>query len=163
MRAAAAERIGDVQGPEGFMAVAPLVVPLAVTACAPAAPSQPTNQVSNKMIALPGGLKYADIKVGDGATAAAGHKVSMNYTGCLSDNGVKGRKFDSSFDHGQPFSFTLGAHQVIPGWDEGVPGMKVGGKRTLEIPPELGYGARGFGKIPPNATLIFDIELLQVQ
>ena len=151
--------------PKHFVAAAPLAVLLAVTACAPTAPSQPTNRVPNQMIARPDGLKYADIKVGDGATAAAGHKVSMNYTGWLSDNGVKGRQFDSSFDHGQPFSFTLGAHQVIAGWDEGVPGMKVGGKRILEIPPDLGYGARGAGDgaIPPNATLIFDIELLQVQ
>jgi FKBP-type peptidyl-prolyl cis-trans isomerase len=156
---------GMFKRPDRFMAGAPLAILLAVTACAPAAPSQPTNEVSNQMIALPGGLKYADIKVGDGATAAAGQKISVNYTGWLSDNGVKGRKFDSSFDHGQPFSFTLGAHQVIAGWDEGVPGMKVGGKRTLDIPPDLGYGARGFeGRgIPPNATLIFDVELLQVQ
>jgi len=151
--------------PERFVAAVSLAILLAVTACAPTALSQPANRVPNQMIALPGGLKYADIKVGDGATAAAGHKVSMNYTGWLSDNGVKGRQFDSSFDHGQPFSFTLGAHQVIAGWDEGVPGMKVGGERTLEIPPDLGYGARGAGDgvIPPNATLIFDIELLQVQ
>jgi hypothetical protein len=94
---------GMFRGPDGFMAAAPLAVLLAVTACVPTAPSQPTNQVPNQMIALPGGLKYADIKVGDGATAAAGHKVSMNYTGWLSNNGVKGRQFDSSFDHGQPF------------------------------------------------------------
>jgi peptidylprolyl isomerase len=89
----------------------------------------------------------------------------VNYTGWLSDQGVRGRKFDSSYDHGQPFSFTLGAHQVTAGWDEGVPGMKVAGERTLDIPPDLGYGARGFGNgtIPPNAALIFDIELLHVQ
>ena len=88
----------------------------------------------------------------------------MHYTGWLSKNGAKGTKFDSSVDRGQPFQFTLGAHQVIAGWDEGVAGMKVGGKRTLIIPPELGYGARGAGGvIPPNATLIFDVELLGVQ
>ena len=88
----------------------------------------------------------------------------MHYAGWLSDNGAKGRKFDSSVDRGQPFQFTLGARQVIAGWDEGVVGMRVGGKRTLVIPPELGYGARGAGGvIPPNATLIFDVELLGVQ
>ena len=99
------------------------------------------------------------------AAARAGNKVSVHYTGWLSDNGAKGKKFDSSLDRGQPFQFTLGQHQVIAGWDEGVAGMKVGGKRTLTIPPELGYGARGAGggAIPPNATLIFDVELLQVQ
>jgi peptidylprolyl isomerase len=88
----------------------------------------------------------------------------VHYTGWLFDNGVKGKKFDSSVDRGQPFQFTLGAHQVIAGWDEGVAGMKVGGSRTLIIPPELGYGARGAGGvIPPNATLIFDVELLDVK
>ena len=93
-----------------------------------------------------------------------GNKVSVHYTGWLYNNGAKGAKFDSSVDRGQPFQFTLGAHQVIAGWDEGVAGMKVGGKRTLIIPPELGYGARGAGGvIPPNATLMFDVELLGVQ
>jgi peptidylprolyl isomerase len=88
----------------------------------------------------------------------------VHYTGWLYNNGAKGTKFDSSVDRGQPFQFTLGAHQVIAGWDEGVAGMKVGGKRTLIIPPELGYGARGAGGvIPPNATLMFDVELLGVQ
>jgi peptidylprolyl isomerase len=88
----------------------------------------------------------------------------MNYTGWLYDNGKKGAKFDSSLDRSQPFSFPIGQHQVIAGWDEGVATMKVGGKRTLIIPPELGYGARGAGGvIPPNATLIFDVELLSVK
>ena len=101
---------------------------------------------------------------GERATATAGNKVSVHYTGWLSKDGAKGAKFDSSVDRGQPFDFTLGAQQVIAGWDEGVAGMKVGGKRTLIIPPELGYGARGAGGvIPPNATLIFDVELLKVQ
>jgi FKBP-type peptidyl-prolyl cis-trans isomerase len=118
----------------------------------------------NQVTEMPNGLKYTDTKTGDGAAASAGSKVSVHYTGWLSDNGAKGKKFDSSVDRGQPFQFTLGAHQVIAGWDEGVAGMKVGGKRTLTIPPELGYGARGAGGvIPPNATLIFDVELLQVQ
>ena len=127
---------------------------------APAGRSDAANQV----IEMPDGLKYTDTKTGDGSTAKAGTKVSVHYTGWLSDNGAKGKKFDSSVDRGQPFQFTLGAKQVIAGWDEGVAGMKVGGTRTLTIPPELGYGARGApGAIPPNATLIFDVELLQVQ
>jgi FKBP-type peptidyl-prolyl cis-trans isomerase len=123
-----------------------------------------SDAADNQVTEMPDGLKYTDTKTGDGATARAGTKVSVHYTGWLSDNGAKGAKFDSSLDRGQPFQFTLGAHQVIAGWDEGVAGMKVGGKRTLTIPPELGYGARGAGgAIPPNATLIFDVELLQVQ
>ena len=133
-----------------------------IAACTPAGRAVAADtQVSE----MPNGLKYTDVKVGDGATAKAGNKVSVNYTGWLYNNGAKGAKFDSSLDRGQPFQFTLGAHQVIAGWDEGVAGMKVGGKRTLIIPPELGYGARGAGggAIPPNATLIFDVDLLQVQ
>src|SRR3979411_2262142 len=114
-----------------------------------------------KMSELPSGLKYTDSKVGDGAAATAGHKVSVHYTGWLYNNGQKGAKFDSSLDRGQPFDFALGKQQVIKGWDEGVAGMRVGGKRTLVIPPELGYGARGAGGvIPPNAILMFDVELL---
>ena len=115
------------------------------------------------MTEMANGLKYTDTAVGTGAAATAGHKVTVHYTGWLYNNGEKGKKFDSSLDRGQPFSFGLGAHQVIRGWDEGVAGMKVGGKRTLIIPPELGYGARGAGGvIPPNATLTFDVELLKV-
>jgi peptidylprolyl isomerase len=116
------------------------------------------------MTELADGLKYTDTTVGTGAEADPGHQVTVHYTGWLDQNGQKGKKFDSSLDRGQPFSFTLGAHQVIRGWDEGVAGMKVGGKRTLTIPPELGYGAQGAGGgvIPPNATLIFDVELLKV-
>jgi FKBP-type peptidyl-prolyl cis-trans isomerase FkpA len=122
------------------------------------------DAATNQVIEMPNGLKYTDIKTGGGAAAAAGNKVSVHYTGWLYNNGAKGAKFDSSVDRGQPFQFTLGAHQVIAGWDEGVAGMKVGGKRTLIIPPELGYGARGAGGvIPPNATLMFDVELLGVQ
>lgn len=116
------------------------------------------------MTELANGLKYTDTTTGSGAEATPGHKVSVHYTGWLDQNGAKGKKFDSSLDRGQPFQFTLGAHQVIAGWDLGVAGMKVGGKRTLVIPPDLGYGARGAGGvIPPNATLIFDVELLGVQ
>jgi FKBP-type peptidyl-prolyl cis-trans isomerase len=122
------------------------------------------DAATNQVIEMPNGLKYTDSKIGDGATATAGSKVSVHYTGWLYNNGVKGTKFDSSVDRGKPFEFILGAHQVIAGWDEGVAGMKVGGKRTLIIPPELGYGARGAGGvIPPNATLMFDVELLGVQ
>src|SRR6201993_1853829 len=122
------------------------------------------DAAANQVIEMPNGLKYTDTKTGDGASARAGNKVSVHYTGWLYNNGAKGAKFDSSVDRGQQFQFTLGAHQVIAGWDEGVAGMKVGGKRTLIIPPELGYGARGAGSvIPPNATLMFDVELLGVQ
>ena len=107
-----------------------------------------------------------DVKIGDGDTAAAGMDVDVHYTGWLFDDSAadkKGSKFDSSRDRGQPFRFGLGAGQVIAGWDEGVAGMKVGGQRTLTIPPEKGYGARGAGGvIPPNATLVFDVELLGV-
>ena len=117
-----------------------------------------------KVTEMPDGLKYTDSKVGDGAVASPGATVSVHYTGWLDKDGAKGAKFDSSLDRGQPFQFTLGAQQVIAGWDEGVAGMKVGGERTLIIPPELGYGARGAGGvIPPNATLIFDVQLLKVQ
>jgi FKBP-type peptidyl-prolyl cis-trans isomerase len=136
---------------------------LALALLAVFAPAGRTD-AANQVIEMPDGLKYTDTKTGDGATARAGNKVSVHYTGWLSNNGAKGKKFDSSVDRGQPFQFTLGAKQVIAGWDEGVAGMKVGGTRTLTIPPELGYGARGApGAIPPNATLIFDVELLQVQ
>lgn len=105
-------------------------------------------------------LKVEDIKVGMGVEAVSGKKVTVNYVGTLTD----GKKFDSSIDRGTPFTFTLGSGQVIKGWDLGVAGMKVGGKRTLTIPPDLGYGARGAGSdIPPNATLIFEVELLKVE
>jgi len=137
---------------------------LALAILAVSTPVGRSDAADNQVTEMPDGLKYTDTKTGDGATAKAGNKVSVHYTGWLSDNGAKGKKFDSSVDRGQPFQFTLGAKQVIAGWDEGVAGMKVGGKRTLNIPPELGYGVRGAGgTIPPNATLIFDVELLQVQ
>ena len=116
--------------------------------------------VTGKAVTLPDGLKYWDEKVGTGATATPGHKVKVHYTGWLKSNG---NKFDSSVDRKEPFEFKLGAGQVIKGWDEGVAGMKVGGKRRLEIPPDLGYGSRGAGGvIPPNSTLLFDVELLDV-
>lgn len=105
-------------------------------------------------------LKIEELQVGNGAEATAGKVVSVHYTGWLTD----GRKFDSSVDRGEPFEFPLGAGQVIQGWDKGVAGMKVGGKRKLTIPPHLGYGERGAGNvIPPNATLVFDVELLGVK
>ena len=137
---------------------------LAFAIVAAVTPLGRVDAATNQVIEMPNGLKYTDTKTGDGATATPGNKVSVHYTGWLYNNGAKGTKFDSSVDRGKPFEFTLGAHQVIAGWDEGVAGMKVGGERTLIIPPELGYGARGAGGvIPPNATLMFDVELLGVQ
>jgi peptidylprolyl isomerase len=110
------------------------------------------------------GLKYTDVKVGTGAEALPGKTVSVHYTGWLYNGGTKGKKFDSSRDRGEPFDFPLGGGQVIQGWDEGVAGMKVGGKRTLVIPPNLGYGQRGAGSaIPGGATLFFDVELIGVK
>ena len=108
----------------------------------------------------PSGLKYRDVEVGTGAEAKSGDHAVVHYTGLLED----GRKFDSSRDRNEPFEFALGAGMVIRGWDEGVQGMRVGGKRTLIIPPDLGYGTRGAGGvIPPNATLTFDVELLELR
>jgi FKBP-type peptidyl-prolyl cis-trans isomerase FkpA len=105
------------------------------------------------------GLKYEDLSIGDGDAAAAGQRVSVHYTGWLAD----GRKFDSSIDRDEPFTFALGGGVVIRGWDEGVAGMRVGGRRRLTVPAHLGYGARGAGGvIPPNATLVFEIELLDI-
>ena len=112
-------------------------------------------------VTLPSGLKYKDEVVGTGPEPKAGQKVTVQYTGWLDESGQKGKKFDSSRDRNQPFTFTIGAGQVIQGWDVGVATMKTGGKRTLLIPAELGYGSRGAGGlIPPGATLIFDVELL---
>ena len=115
---------------------------------------------SKQEVITPSGLKYIDQEVGTGDMAVAGKTASVHYTGWLEN----GKKFDSSVDRGQPFSFPLGAGRVIKGWDEGVQGMKVGGKRKLTIPSDLGYGSRGAGGvIPANATLIFDVELLGVR
>ena len=109
------------------------------------------------------GLTIADTQVGTGAEAKPGNSCVMHYTGWLYENGAKGTKFDSSLDRGQPFEFPLGAGRVIKGWDEGVAGMKVGGKRTLMIPAEYGYGNRRTGPIPAGSSLVFDVELLDVQ
>lgn len=108
-------------------------------------------------------LQIIDTQAGSGAEAVPGHMVTVHYTGWLYEGGQQGAKFDSSRDRGDPFRFALGAGHVIKGWDEGVMGMKVGGQRTLIIPPAMGYGARGAGGvIPPNATLLFEVELLKV-
>jgi FKBP-type peptidyl-prolyl cis-trans isomerase FkpA len=108
-------------------------------------------------------LKIEDVTVGSGDTATSGSNVTVHYTGWLFQGGQKGAKFDSSKDRGEAFVFPLGRGHVIKGWDEGVAGMKVGGKRNLTIPPEMGYGSRGAGGvIPPNATLLFEVELLKV-
>ena len=116
-----------------------------------------------KMVTTKSGLKYQDTVVGKGATPKSGQAVTVNYTGWLDDHGKHGAKFDSSVDRHQAFTFTIGKHKVIAGWDEGVMSMHVGGKRTLIIPPALGYGERAIGPIPPNSTLIFDVELLAVK
>ena len=130
------------------------------TSSTPSTPSTSSPmKVNGQPMTTPSGLQYWDIVVGTGATAAPGNKVKVHYSGFL----TTGEKFDSSRDRGEPFSFPLGQGQVIKGWDEGVAGMKVGGQRQLRIPPQLGYGAAGAGgAIPPNATLIFDVELLEV-
>ena len=138
------------------LAAAAIFAILAVASFTPAA-AQPVTTT-------PSGLKIIDTQVGTGPMPKPGQTCVMNYTGWLYVNGAKGKKFDSSLDRNQPFEFKIGAHQVIAGWDEGVATMKVGGKRTLIIPPSLGYGASGAGGvIPPNATLIFDVDLLAVK
>ncbi len=144
-------------------ALALIIAPAGMLAAgAPTAMAQTAEKP--KTMTTASGLQITDTKVGTGASPKTGQTCVMHYTGWLYVNGAKGKKFDSSVDRNEPFEFPTGTHQVIPGWDEGVATMKVGGKRTLIIPPELGYGARGAGGvIPPNATLMFDVELLGVK
>jgi FKBP-type peptidyl-prolyl cis-trans isomerase len=137
---------------------------LALCGCGPSKVTGTENasapsKVSGAGTTLANGLQFWELKTGSGATAGPGKTVIVNYTGWLTD----GTKFDSSLDRNQPFSFVLGTGSVIRGWDLGVAGMQMGGKRQLRIPSELAYGPRGMGSIPPNATLIFDVELLDVK
>lgn len=126
--------------------------------------AQALSPIRPTIVTTPSGLRYLDDKVGTGATAVKEKWVVVDYTGWIDVKGGKGKKFDSSLDRNEKFKFLLGAGQVIPGWDEGVQGMKEGGKRILYIPSKLGYGARGAGAaIPPNADLIFEVELVQVK
>ena len=133
----------------------------------PSAAQTPITQGNSKLDATPNDLQKVEVKQGTGTEASSGKAVVVHYTGWLYDTtkpNSHGAKFDSSRDRNEPFGFVLGAGRVIKGWDEGVAGMKVGGQRTLVIPPQMGYGARGAGGvIPPNATLIFDVELLEVK
>jgi peptidylprolyl isomerase len=127
-------------------------------------PGQAGQAKEKKMTKTESGLEYRDVKEGTGEKPTAGQTCVVHYTGWLWENNEKGKKFDSSKDRGAPFSFSVGAGEVIKGWDEGVASMKVGGKRELVIPPELGYGRRGAGGvIPPNATLFFEVELLSLR
>jgi FKBP-type peptidyl-prolyl cis-trans isomerase len=137
---------------------------VAAAASTPVAIRMASAQTAGKLMTTASGLQIIDSKVGTGASPKSGQTCVMHYTGWLYENGQKGKKFDSSVDRNEPFEFTIGQRQVIAGWDEGVGSMKVGGKRTLIIPPALGYGGRGAGGvIPPNATLMFDVELLAVK
>lgn len=152
---------------QGFASAA-LALGVAFVSSAPSARAEekapPVEKKESKMIKTSSGLQYEDVKVGTGESPKTGQTCVMHYTGWLYENATKGKKFDSSVDRGQPFEFSIGRGQVIKGWDEGVSTMKIGGKRTLVISPELGYGARGAGGvIPPNATLLFDVELLGVK
>lgn len=142
-----------------FALASPAVAQTAPAKKAPATPAGPTK-VTGDPTKTASGLEYWDIKVGTGAVAQTGQQVKVDYTGWL----TTGKKFDSSVGTGRPFDFKLGAGNVIKGWDEGIVGMKVGGKRQLRIPPDLAYGEKGYpGAIPPNATLIFDVRLVDVK
>ena len=166
LRSERAKRLSIKRRNQRIIIAAILLVLLAALAYLVYASTNSNSELEESMTDLEGmtttasGLKYKDLVIGNGQEAKAGNIVQVHYTGWLTDN----TKFDSSLDRGQPFEFTLGAGRVIKGWDEGVAGMKVGGKRRLVIPPELGYGVRGAGNvIPPNAMLIFDVELLGVK
>ena len=138
-----------------------LVLTTAMALAGQDAHQHPASTEGTTPVTLPNGLAYWDLAVGTGKTAAKGSKVKVNYTGWLLEEGTK---FDNSYDRGKPMEFTLGEGSVIKGWDQGVVGMKVGGKRQLRIPPELAYGYRGqLPEIPRNAYLIFDVELLDVE
>jgi len=137
---------------------------LAAAVTSPLIHTTASAQTAGKPMTTASGLQIIDSQVGTGASPKSGQTCVMHYTGWLYENGQKGKKFDSSVDRNEPFEFPIGQKRVIAGWDEGVSTMKVGGKRTLIIPPALGYGARGAGGvIPPNATLMFDVELLGVK
>jgi peptidylprolyl isomerase len=141
-----------------------VAAPAAAQDAKPTAPPEAAKKGESKMHKTTSGLEYEDIKEGTGPSPKSGQTCVMHYTGWLWENGAKGKKFDSSLDRGQPFEFPLGQGRVIKGWDEGVATMKVGGKRILLIPATLGYGTRGAGGvIPPNATLLFEVELLDVK
>ena len=145
-----------------FLALAAALVTAQTAAKKSAAPNtNAPTKVTGEGVRTPSGLVYWDIRVGNGEVAKEGSHVRVHYTGWLTN----GKKFDSSVDAGKPFDFTIGNGEVIKGWEEGVAGMRVGGKRQLRIPPALGYGAEGTpdGTIPPNASLIFDVQLLGVQ
>lgn len=147
----------QISAPAVFAFVAALLISMS-------APITGTALAAGKKMTTPSGLQIEDTVEGTGDSPKTGQICVMHYTGWLYENGKKGNKFDSSVDRGQPFEFPIGTGRVIKGWDEGVATMKVGGKRTLIIPPELGYGAQGAGGvIPPNATLIFEVQLLGVK
>jgi FKBP-type peptidyl-prolyl cis-trans isomerase len=143
-----------------LLALAGLIFAQAASKAAAKPAAAGPTKVTGEPTKTASGLEYWDIKVGTGAVAQSGHQVKVDYTGWLTN----GKKFDSSVGTGKPFDFMLGASQVIKGWDEGVVGMKVGGKRQLRIPPDLAYGAKGYpGAIPPDATLIFDVQLVDAK
>ena len=144
-----------------MLAAIAMTIVVAPLACVPTIAAA---QTAGKTMTTASGLPIIDTMAGTGASPKPGQTCVMHYTGWLYEDGKKGKKFDSSVDRNEPFEFPIGQHRVIAGWDEGVATMKVGGKRTLIIPPALGYGARGAGGvIPPNATLMFDVELLAVK
>jgi FKBP-type peptidyl-prolyl cis-trans isomerase len=144
-------------GTLSLFAALPIVLPSVSTQDAAAKTTKKAK--APKTVTTKSGLKYQDLRVGKGAPAKSGQRVTVHYRGTLTN----GTKFDASYDRNEPFTFNLGAGEVIKGWDQGVAGMRVGGKRKLTIPPSLGYGASGAGGvIPPNATLIFEVELLRI-
>ena len=160
-KAAAPVTAAPTAAPTAVAPAAAVTMQPAQTTASPAA--RAAASTAGRIQVTPGGVKYEDLIVGAGATAKAGQTVTVHYTGWLLEGSTLGRKFDSSKDRSEAFKFPLGGGRVIKGWDEGVAGMKVGGKRTLTIPPEMGYGARGAGTaIPPGATLVFEVELLGV-